>query len=169
MEQLIFLKPSLQKRQKHRDKRLGEEVIECYRRGRHTKKMKGYDKKFKANNYEQAHAHESIKFMHGGGTRYFNDNLNPMIKYLNSHVGKNWNKVQSELCSKLNKNTINGLHVFNHLYDFVKENTFIENKKIFYIRYGRTEELISTARWPKFYINEKTGQLTKAPTLKKTN
>jgi len=162
MEQLEYLKPSLQQRQKRRDKRLGEEVIECYRRGWHTKKMKGYDKKFKPNHFENAHQHESIKFMHGGGTRFFSDNLEPLQRFLQSKVGKNWNKVFSELCAKLDKKTVSGLHVFNHLYDFVKEQTFVDGKKVCYMRWGKTEELTSTPNWPKFYVNKKTGQLMKA-------
>ena len=162
MEHLDYLKPSLQHRQKRRDKRLGEEVIECYRNGWHTKKMKGYDKKFKADNFENAHQHESIKFMHGGGTRYFNDNLEPLKRYLLSHVGKNWNKVYSALCSQLDKTTVSGLHVFNQLYDYVHENTFIDGKKVFYITYGGRKELTSSPFSPRFYVHPKTGQLMKA-------
>ncbi len=162
MEEFEYLKPSLQHRQKRRDKRLGEEVIECYRRGWHTKKMKGYDKKFKPNHFENAHQHESIKFMHGGGTRSFNDNLKPLERFLLSKVGKNWNKVHSELCSKLDKTTVNGLHVFNHLFDFVHINTFTEGKQVFYYRNGKKEMLYSSPYWPRFYINHKTGQLVKA-------
>jgi len=162
MEQFENLKPSLQHRQKRRDKRLGEEVIECYRRGWHTKKMKGYDKKFKPNNFENAHQHESIKFMHASGTRYFNDNLEPLKRYLLSKVGKNWNKVHGELCSKLNKTTISGLHVFNHLFDYVALNTFTEGKRVYYLSYGGKTEITSSSYSPRFYINQKTGQLMKA-------
>ena len=42
MDNVQYLKPSLQIRQKRRDKRLDEEVIECYRRGWRLKQMKGY-------------------------------------------------------------------------------------------------------------------------------
>ncbi len=132
MDSLQYLKPSLQRRQKRRDKRLDEEVIECYRRGTRSKQMKGYKNKMKRNNFENAHQHESIKFMHGGGTKYFNDNLEPLIRFLNSKVGKNWNKVYSELSKTLNKKTVSGLHVFNHLFDFVQLNTFTEGKEIYY-------------------------------------
>ncbi len=100
--------------------------------------------------------------MHGGGTKYFNDNLEPMIRFLNSKVGKNWNKVHAQLCKDLNKKTISGLHVFNHLFDFVQLNTYIENKKIYYLRNGKLTELISTEKYPRFYIHPTTGQLKKA-------
>lgn len=163
MEQLQYLKPSLLKRQKRRDKRLGEEVIECYRVGSRSNKMKGYNKKFLKSGFEDTHQHESIKFMHAGGTKNFNDNLEPLMRFLVSHVGKNWDKVHAELCSKLNKNTVNGLHVFNHLFDFVQLNTVMENKKIYYYWYGRKFELLSIEKRPRFYIDHKTRQLRKAP------
>jgi hypothetical protein len=163
MDNISYLKPSLQKRQKRRDKRLDEELIECYRRGSRTKQMKGYKNKLKRNLYEYARQHESMKFMHGGGTKFFNDNLEPMKRFLNRKVGKNWNKVHSELCGVLSKQTISGLHVFNHLYQFVFEKVKIEGKKIYFMgNFGKYKELRSEEKWPRFYINPKTEQLMKA-------
>ena len=163
MEQLQYLKPSLCKRQKRRDKRLDEELIECYRIGWRTKNYKrGHKEQQKKNQYEHARSHESMKLMHKGGTKTFNDNLEPLLRYLVSHVGKNWNKVHGELCKQLKKNTVSGLHVFNHLFDYVQVDVKIENKKVYYFRFGKYEELRSTERAPKFYINEQTGQLMKA-------
>ena len=88
MEHLQYLKPSLWKRQKRRAKRLDEELIECYRSGMRSKQMKGYNNKYKRNQYEFALARESMKFRHGGGTKHFSDNLEPLQRYLLSHVGK---------------------------------------------------------------------------------
>ena len=164
MNTLDYLKPSLQTRQKRRDKRMGEEVIECYRRGCYTKNMKGYDKQFKKNDFENARRFESIKFKHGGGTKFFNDNLEPLERYLISRVGKNWDKIYSELCNKLDKSTVPGLHVFNHLFDYVYLDTFMEGKNVYHIRYGRKTGLVSDGFRPRFYINHKTGQLMKAGT-----
>ena len=167
MENLQYLKPSLQKRQKRRDKRLDEELIECYRYGTSSKQKKGYKNKLKRNLYEQASAHESMKFMHGGGTKNFNDNLEPMKRFLTSNVGKNWNKVHSKLCSLLSKKTVSGLHVFNHLYDFVFEKTFTDGKRVFYQNiFGTVDELLSSEKWPRFYVHHKTGQLMKAKMYK---
>ena len=118
MSNIEYLKPSLQKRRKHRDKRLDEEVIECYRRGTRSRQMKGYNNKYKRNCFEHAWQKENMKFMHGGGTKYFNDNLQPLTRYLQSNTGRPWNKVYSELCSRLDKTTVSGLHVFNHIFDF---------------------------------------------------
>ncbi len=162
MSNIEYLKPSLCKRQKRRDKRLDEELIECYRRGMRSKQKRGYNNKMKRNGYEVARQTESIKFMHGGGTRHFNDNLEPLKRFLISKVGKNWNKVHSELCSQLKKNTVSGQHVFNHLFDYVYLNVVLENRTVYFLRFGKYETLRSTKRWPKFYVNNKTGQLMKA-------
>jgi transposase-like protein len=169
MDNLEYLKPSLQKRQKRRDKRLGEEVIECYRRGSRSKQMKGYKNKLKRNQYELARQKEAMKFMHGGGTKYFNDNLEPMLRFLNTHLGKNWNKLYGELCGKLDKRTLPGLHVFNHIWDFVYTDVIIQNKKAYYIHFGKYQELVSSEKWMKFYVHPKTGQLMKARFIKWKN
>jgi hypothetical protein len=162
MDNLEYLKPSLQKRHKRRDKRLGEEVIECYRNRFVMPEKGGHKNKVKKDDYAHAKQHENMKFMHEGGTKFFNDNLEPLISFLNTHQGKNWNKLYSELCTKLDKRTLPGLHVFNHLWDFVYLNVKIENKKVYYMRSGKFEELTSSEKWSKFYVHPKTGQLCKA-------
>lgn len=164
MDNIQHLKPSLQRPQKRRNKRLDKELIECYRHGTRSKKAKGYNKMFLSNDFEHAHEHESIKFMHAGGTKYFNDNLGPLERLLIRRVGKNWNKLKSELCKQMDKSTVSGLHVFNHLYDYVYENTFVVNKIVYCRKYGREQELISYEKRPRFYVHHITGQLMKAPT-----
>jgi len=162
MDESIYLKPSLQKRQKRRDKRLDEEVIECYRHGDRIKRSKGYKKMIARNQFEHAKKHESIKFMHGG-TRYFNDNLQPLIRLLESKKGKYWNKVYAEICSKLDRTTVSGEHVFNHLFDFVQTKVTITNKKIIGVdSSGRPAQVYSTSFWPMFYVHPQSGVLYKA-------
>lgn len=162
MDYFEYLKPSLQKRQKRRDKRLDEELIECYRIGERTKGKKGYKNKQKRNQYEHARQKESIKFMHGGGTKTFNDNLEPLMRYLRSNTGRPWNRVYSELCTKLDKTTVSGLHVFNHVFDFVSEHVWIENKKVYKLKNGHKEELTSWGSRKQFYVHPKTGLLLMA-------
>ena len=163
MDNVQYLKPSLQTRQKRRDKRLDEEVIECYRRGWRTKQMKGYKNKRKRNMYEHASQRESMKFMHGGGSKYFNDNLEPLVRYLESNTRRSWNKVYSELCHRLDKTTVSGVHVFNHIFDFVSEHVWIENKEVYELKFGRKALVISRGKWKSFYVHPQTGLLLMAP------
>ncbi len=153
------LKPSLQKRQKRRDKRLHEELIECYRRGSLVKtKKKGYQKNAGNNHFENEKQKEGMK-VRSGGMKYQCDNLKPLIRFLEKHEGKYWDKVYSQLCKRMDKNTLLGQHVFDHLEDFVETKATIEDGKIMgHARWGARKELVSY--WhPKFYVHPKSGQL----------
>lgn len=161
MNNVQYLKPSLQKRQKRRDKRLDEELIECYRRGSRSKKMKGYNNMVTRNNYENAFQHESMKFKHGGGTKYFNDNLEPLIRLLERRCNRPWNKTFSELNKQLSKGTVSGLHVFNHIFDYVQTDVWIENKRAYYRLWGKKREIVSYGLRKKFYVHPVNGLLKK--------
>ena len=100
--------------------------------------------------------------MHGR-TRSFTDNLQPLIRLLECKKGKYWNKVYAEICSKLDRTTVSGEHVFQHLFDFVHTKVVIRNKKVFGTdRSGKPIQLITTGNWPVFYVHPKTGVLCKA-------
>jgi hypothetical protein len=157
-----FLKPSLQKRQKRRDKRLSEELIECYRGGWRVKSAKGYHKNLQKNGLESAPQKESIKLMKGN-QKWLNDNLEPLIRFLNSKVGKHWDKVYSELCQKMDKNSMLGKHLNDHLFQFVSIKVVIEDKKV-YPKDGwlAHRELTSYEKYPRFYVHPISGVLMKA-------
>jgi len=161
MEWNDYIRPSLLKRQKRRDKRLDKELIECYRRNARIKEKRGYKNKLAREGFRHARQKEGIRMMYKN-RKFFTDNLEPLQRYLESKIGKNWDKVHSELCSRLKKNTVSGLHVFNHLYDFIILNTIERDKKVYHIKFGKLQELYSTERWPKYFIQSKTGQLRKA-------
>lgn len=162
MNNLEMLKPSKRKRQKRRDKRLHEELIECYRHGRGwPNKAKGYDKRQVGSDFQYARKQESIKFRSGGGTKWQNDNLSPLIRFLEQNQGKNWDKIYSCLCQTMSKNSLLGQHLFDHLFDFVETKVYFEDGKIMGCGWGRPMELISWSRWPQFYVHPETGQLLK--------
>ncbi len=158
MDNLQYLKPSLQKR---RDKRLDEELIECYRHGSRLKQMKGYRNMVIRNNFEHALQHESMKFRHGGGSKYFNDNLEPLIRLLQRRCNRPWNKTFSELNKHLSKGTVSGLHVFNHIFDFVQTKVWIENKNAYYYWNGKKREIVSCGPRKEFYVHPVNGLLKK--------
>ena len=51
------------------------------------------------------------------------DVLNPLQGYLRKSVGRPWDEVYSELCKNLDRRSVSGLHVFQHLWQFVAKNT----------------------------------------------
>ena len=52
-------------------------------------------------------------------TKYLSDNLGPLRGFLRSRVGQLWDDVYSELSQRLDRNTVSGQHVIQHLWDDV--------------------------------------------------
>lgn len=166
--ELNELKPSLQRRQKRRDKRMGEEVIECYRSGWRTKHAKGYVKHGVASLSDRG-IRESMKRRHGWGTRSLNDNLEPLIRYLRSHVGQHWDKVYSDLCRSLDTKTVTGQHVIDHLKHMVHTNVVKQGKRLI-THDGRQPRELKESIWfrvPEFYVHPKSGVLMRLKPAKK--
>lgn len=164
------LKPSLLKRQKRRDKRMGEEVIECYRKGWRTKHGKGYVKRTRAENWDDLGSREGIKARHCSARRGQTDNLEPMIRYLRSHVGKHWDGVYSDLCRSLDGNSMTGQHVIHHLRHFVHVNVVkVEGKWITQDGWQPGElEYSPWSRRPMFYVHPKSGVLMEVKKRKRS-
>lgn len=161
MENLEMLKPSKRLRQKRRDKRMAEELIECYRKRswRTSSKSKGYDKRRVGNHFQWASSKEGMK-IRGGATKFQTDNLKPLVRYLESKQGKFWDKVYSELSKKMDKNTMLGQHLFDHLMDFVTVDVCIESGRIMDLSHGGAREVFS-GFYPSFYVHPKSGVLLK--------
>lgn len=138
-----------------------EELIECYRNRWKIKKQKGYQKKYVGRDFEYARKQEGMK-MRNGHTRLQSDNLQPMIRFLHSKVGKYWDRVYAELCQKMDKNSMLGQHLFTHLDEFVETKAYIENGKIMGTKRGKPYQLYSTPWFTRFYVHPKSGVLMKA-------
>ena len=114
-------KPSRHLRQKRRDKRLAEELIECrrYCGGDSNKKTreKGATKRKQKNEALDYHPpHESICVSRRA---HFSDNLAPLERFLRSNVGRPWSVVYSELKGQLDGGSVTGQHVIQHLEDYM--------------------------------------------------
>lgn len=114
-------KPSRLRRQKRRDKRLHEEVIECRRRGGgDTNKVwrtKGHSKRRQQEQRMETEPFRSS--IREGDVTSFDDNLEPLLRYLQQNVGRPWDDVYSELCQQLDRSSVTGLHVFQHLERYI--------------------------------------------------
>lgn len=154
------LKPSRLVRQKRRDKRLSEEVIECGRYGGGWAK-RGRGVRFRREGgAEAARTKERMKLHHG--TKSLTDNIEPLYRFLNSHVGKHWDKVYAELCRKLDKSSMQGQHVFQHLHQMVHRKVTIEAGIVYGTGTWGIRPLRSYGNWADFYVHPKTGVLKKA-------
>jgi hypothetical protein len=52
---------------------------------------------------------------YGYDCKKFSDLLNPLRRYLRSCVGKPWSKVHSELSKKLDRRSLSGSHIWDHV------------------------------------------------------
>lgn len=62
-----------------------------------------------------ARAPVSRRRQHGWDAKEFTDVLNPLRGYLRKQVGRPWDKVWSELSANLDKRSITGQHIFDHI------------------------------------------------------
>jgi hypothetical protein len=162
-----LLKPSLQVRQKRRDKRMGEEVIECYRKGRRLKVGKGYGKLVRAEFERGSTAREGIKARYMGATRYPNDNLEPLVRYLRSHRGKHWDGVYADLCRMLDSKSMTGQHVIDHLKHLVHVKVVKENGQWISLDRGKPMVIGEWYWHPRFYVHPISGVLIEAKDTRK--
>src|SRR6266540_4244860 len=54
-----------------------------------------------------------------GGTKILNEHLGPLRRYLESQVGRPWDKVFSEICAHIDRNSPVQDHVRDHVEDYV--------------------------------------------------
>ncbi|MGL5888832.1 MAG: hypothetical protein ACRC3B_03055 [Bacteroidia bacterium] len=159
------LKPSLRCRQKRRDKRLSKEVIECYRSGSGMNKITSgsYRTINRSKNFLHASQKESMKKMHYLRKEQ-TDKLNPLIRWLEKHEGKSWDKSYSKLRKQLASNSTIGQHVFDHLWGFVERNAVVVSRNEIYRKcINPHNRLASGSSYPSFYVHPGTGILCRAP------
>ena len=90
--------------------------------------------------------------------KWFNEHLNPLWRFLRSNLGRPWDKVHSEICSKLDLRGVLGNHVLDHLRWEVSVNCFQEGKQVFERgRFGDAHPVHG------FYVHPKTGLLLEGP------
>ena len=59
-----------------------------------------------------------------------NENLAPLRRYLEANEGRPWTKVYAEIRATLDGRKATGLHILQHLMDFVDVNTWMEGRTI---------------------------------------
>lgn len=52
---------------------------------------------------------------YGYNAKEFSELINPLKRYLRSCIGRSWKKVHSDLSRKLDRRSLSGLHIWNHL------------------------------------------------------
>jgi hypothetical protein len=92
-----------------------------------------------------------------GGYKMLNENLNPLKRYLETQVGRPWNKVWSEVCENLKPSNTLQQHVRDHIPDFVAIKTSLKGGEVWvHDRFG-VQPLKRS--FTKLYVDPKSGLL----------
>jgi hypothetical protein len=121
---------------------------------------RGHLKNLWVPNLEDARRTESM-----GGTyahKRLNENLQPLVRFLRSSVGRLWDEVHSEIAAQISCKSAVQKHVLDHLRDYVVENVRIEGRTVKYVRY-KEETLLSYGTHFRFYVHPNTRKLCLAP------
>ena len=98
---------------------------------------------------------------HGYGAKEFSDHLNPLKKYLRKQIGRPWNKIHSELSAKLDRRSMSGRHIWQHIGWEVTQECYIgqfqKSKLAFESRMSRWQKHPSPVRG--LYVNPANGLL----------
>lgn len=92
---------------------------------------------------------------YGYDAKAFTDRLGPLKRYLRSCVGRPWAKVHSELSRTLDRRSITGSHIWDHVKWFVESDCYIGADRLAYPnrRRGRGPETPVEG----LYVDPKTG------------
>jgi hypothetical protein len=82
-------------------------------------KPKGYRRRLQQHGEDGPPTREGIKACWQGGPKYFNEHLGPLRRYLDKQVGRPWDKVFSEICTHINRNSAVQDHVRDHVAEYV--------------------------------------------------
>jgi hypothetical protein len=82
-------------------------------------KSKGYRRRLQRMGPDNLPAREGMKMRHQGHTKWLNEHLGPLRRYLDAQVGRPWNKVFSEICAHIDRNSAVQDHVRDHVSDYV--------------------------------------------------
>ncbi len=89
-------------------------------------------------------------------TKYLSDHLGPLRRFLRSRVGQPWDRVYRELCARLSANTLAGLHVRGHIWDFVELHVEMVDGVLCY---GGSKTPLGYCYRDYFYVHPETGLL----------
>src|SRR5262245_39631056 len=131
-------------------------IVERPRRGLRQRCVKGYKKALQRLAPDEWHKRESI-FALKGHTKFFNEHLGPLRRYLRKQVGRPWNKVLAEICEYIRADSAVQSHVRDHLPDFVEMHAIEVDGVICHGAGWLLGMPLQAGRWREFYVCPRTG------------
>jgi hypothetical protein len=135
-------------------------VTERPRRGHQTKSKKTTGRPIRRYDpevdYDEPTRLRVARFrQYGYNAKEFSDLINPLKRYLRSCIGQSWKKVHSELARKLDRRSLSGLHIWNHVLAEIETDCYVGGDRRVYSnnRKYRTGERPVRG----LYVHPKTG------------
>ena len=93
---------------------------------------------------------------YGYEAKELSDLINPLKRYLRSCVGRPWNKVHSELSRKLDRRSVSGSHIWDHVMCEIETDCYIGDDGL---AYTNVRKYMSLAERPidGLFVHPKTG------------
>jgi hypothetical protein len=100
---------------------------------------------------------------YGWNLRHFNENLAPLRRYLQSQVGRPWDKVYAEICAHIDRGNVVQKHILTHLFDYVVRRVVLIDKVPCFGEGGLYGRPILSGYRDQWYVCPKTGLLRTSP------
>lgn len=103
---------------------MGKVLVERPRHGSrhlHGKSGKGYKHRVlrELASENGSRDREGLKRMYNGGWKSFSEHLGPLRRFIESNVGRPWDKVYSEICKHIDRGNVVQKHILTHLFQYV--------------------------------------------------
>jgi hypothetical protein len=146
---------------------MGKVLVERPRKGGVRRAKKGYRKRAaKDLAADGGPVREGMK-ARSGGTKFFNEHLGPLRRFLDANVGRPWDKVHAEIREYVDPGNMVQKHVLTHLFEYVV--TEVEEidgepydarpRRLFLVGERRS---LRTSYSPQWYVCPRTGLLRKS-------
>lgn len=138
-------------------------VTERPRSGGRVKSPKGERRQWQRYEMEDYPRSEKIRAKWKSWRKNFTDLLGPLHRFLLRQVGRPWNVVYSDIARNLPKTSLQNVHVYTHLWQFVlKEVKIINGVACHKTGYRAGVPIASAGRHLQLFIHPLTGLLCKA-------
>ena len=100
-----------------------------------------------------------------GGTRFFNEHLGPLRRFLDRNVGRPWAKVHAEVCSRIDRGNVVQNHILTHLFEYVVTKTVLIDGEPYAAEMGwpgRGTPLRTSEHRDRWYVCPTSGLLRKS-------
>ena len=110
----------------------------------------------------------TMRRYNGHGNKYFNEHLGPLRKFVESNVGRPWDKVYAEICQHVDRGNVVQKHILTHLFQYVAVDVELIDGEPYRKARDRSAYRNRPLRGPnQWYVCPKSGLLKRAKVVSK--